>query len=53
MCPFSSGGKRPFIDRGWKAMREDHSVILGRLSMEGDPEDIGDKIGGRHMKSVP
>ena len=53
MRTFSSGGERPFIDGGWRAMQEDHNVILGRLSMEGSPKDIKDKTGERHMESVP
>ena len=34
-------------------MREDHGIILRRLSMEGDPEDIGDKGEKYHMEIVP
>ena len=50
MHTFSSGGERPFIDEGWRAVRENHSVIIGLLSIEGD---IKEKKGGCHVEIVP
>ena len=34
-------------------MREVHGKIVRRISMEGDPTDIGDKIGSCHLESNP
>ncbi|GFY93703.1 hypothetical protein Acr_09g0001490 [Actinidia rufa] len=41
------------LDAGWRVMREDHGNFLGRLRMEGDPEDIGDKGGRCCMETGP
>ena len=38
-------GKRPFIDREWKAVREDHGVIIGLPNMEAMFEDFAIKEG--------
>ena len=40
---FSSGGEWPYIDGGWRAVQEDHDVIIGWLSMEEDLDDIKKK----------
>ena len=39
-------GERPFIDGEWRAVQEDHGVIIGQPSMEAMSEDFGVKGGG-------
>ena len=39
------------MGKKWRAVREDHGEILKRISMEENPVDIGDKIGGCHLES--
>ena len=53
MLTFTSGGERPFIDGEWRAVREDHGVILIWLSMEGDLENIENRIGRYHLEIGP
>ena len=53
MRTFSSGGGQSFIHEGWSVVREDHNVILEWLSIEGYPNNIGEKKGERHMEVVP
>ena len=33
-------GERPFIDEEWRAVREDHGIIIGLPSMEALSEDL-------------
>ncbi|GFZ05612.1 hypothetical protein Acr_17g0011840 [Actinidia rufa] len=48
-----SGGEQPFIDREWRAVREDHDAIIGQLSMEAASEDLGEKGEACHMEGAP
>ena len=50
--PFLVEGERPFIDREWSAVRQDHGEIIRQLSMEGDPTDIEEKSEGCHMEVI-
>ena len=48
--PFLLDGEQPFIDGEFRAVREDHGVIIRQPSMEGVAEDFGVKGGGFQME---
>ena len=50
---FMVEGERPFINKKWSDVQENHGEIIGQLSIERDLEDIGDKRERHHMKIVP
>ena len=46
-------GEQPFIDGEFIAVREDHGVIIGQLSMEGVVEDFVVKERECQMETIP
>ena len=46
-------GERPFIDEEWRAVRENHDVVLGRPNMKGVAKDLRVKLGEYHMEDTP
>ncbi|GFY80210.1 hypothetical protein Acr_01g0000190 [Actinidia rufa] len=45
-------GERPFIDGGWRTVQGDYGEMPRWLSMEGDPVDVGAKLGECRIKVV-
>ena len=45
-------GEQTFIDEEWKAVQEDHSVIIGRPNMKGVAENLGVKLGECHLEDA-
>ena len=46
-------GEWPFIDGEFKAMRENHGIIIGLPSMEVGYEDFEEKRRECHMETTP
>ena len=51
IIPFYDGGSGLFLVGEWRAVRGDYNEILGWLSMEGDPKNIGYKIGRCYLEN--